>query len=154
MTFYISFLTNLWKKVGHKIMTENMLLFFGLWYNSSIHHFRTGKCNGVAIWMDWEFGSDSYVSCGPIKPVNPGNYITWDTYSKQGVYFFKEPLQASTITYDITFSPKSGKFIFDFKIKSWLNVRFFYWLNLGSVGTHVKWWLGQPSRIYQYPIQL
>ncbi|XP_059614416.1 protein arginine N-methyltransferase 7 [Phlebotomus argentipes] len=74
-----------------------------------------GQCNGVAFWVVWHLdrsGSEkSQVGMGPREPIKPGEFIKWDPFVKQGVFFVVEPLVASEdqeCTLEVTFNATTG----------------------------------------------
>jgi len=64
--------------------------------------------NGVVVWMDFEVRKDAYWSTGL------DSNTQWVNYSKQGVYFLKEPLTSNVMKYDILFKPDENELYFNF----------------------------------------
>ncbi len=85
------------------------------------YFFRTGICNGLVLWTDWILNEedDIRISTGPSEEVTVGKTVTWDVYSKQGVYFFKSKTNVTSsnyLSYSIKFHVKEGSFEYSFKI--------------------------------------
>ena len=80
----------------------------------------SGNCNGVALWMDWQFSEDVSLSGGPTRTVEPGNFVHWDINSKQGVYFLKEPVivgeqfSGKQLQYQLQYVPDTAELKFNF----------------------------------------
>lgn len=71
--------------------------------------------------MDWIFddSSDIVISSGPTEPVTTGEYVKWDIYSKQGVYFIHPACSITRhncLKYEINFFPNPGTFDYNFDI--------------------------------------
>lgn len=82
---------------------------------------RTGTCNGLVLWVDWILSEDgsTKISSGPVRDVICGETVTWDMFSKQGAYFFKNPTQVSPtdhLSYSIKFHATEGSFEYLFNI--------------------------------------
>lgn len=80
-----------------------------------------GMCNGVALWIDWQLNSEITVSSGPTVKVQPGERISWDPFTRQGVHLFKDithVTQHSIISWSFNFAPQSGNIKYDFRILS------------------------------------
>ncbi|CAH1119806.1 unnamed protein product [Phaedon cochleariae] len=47
-------------------------------------------CNGIALWVDWNLDDSpkSTVTTGPVLPIQVGEKIHWDMYTRQGVCLF------------------------------------------------------------------
>ncbi|KAG7162057.1 arginine N-methyltransferase 7-like [Homarus americanus] len=83
-----------------------------------------GHVNGMALWADWHMTDEpgDALTTGPVEPVALDQYVSWDVYSRQGVYLFKEPvtvdkMQPHTLHYSVTFQPCDGTMVFDFQMK-------------------------------------
>ncbi|XP_024868793.1 protein arginine N-methyltransferase 7-like [Temnothorax curvispinosus] len=79
----------------------------------------SGCCNGVTIWVDWQLDSDLSISCGPIEEIVPGERISWDPYTRQGVHLFRKVFnvtKGSTLSWSFTFVPQSGEVEFEFDV--------------------------------------
>nr|XP_027216177.1 protein arginine N-methyltransferase 7-like [Penaeus vannamei] len=87
----------------------------------------TGLVNGVALWADWHMTDhpEDVLTTGPVEPVVLDQYVSWDVYSRQGVYLVKNPVeinpsQQHTLEYAVTFKPNDGTIVFDFQVKQQL----------------------------------
>ena len=86
--------------------------------------FSPGKCNGIAVWMDFHLDEENSISTGLTSPAKPGEKLNWDFYSRQGVHLFKEPIainagkNSDTLSYKIKFDPKTGEFDFAFNVQA------------------------------------
>ncbi|XP_046426802.1 protein arginine N-methyltransferase 7 isoform X1 [Neodiprion fabricii] len=79
----------------------------------------TGNCNGVALWVDWTLDASTEVSTGPIKDIVPGSNISWDPYTRQGVFLPRKNFAVTRndlLQWSVHFSPISGAVQFTFKI--------------------------------------
>ncbi|KAK3862916.1 hypothetical protein Pcinc_031254 [Petrolisthes cinctipes] len=83
-----------------------------------------GLVNGMALWADWHLTDQDQdvITTGPISPVVLDQNVEWDTYSRQGVYLFRQPINInkdlpSTLQYSITFQPLDGMLNFEFGIE-------------------------------------
>lgn len=82
-------------------------------------HLRDGLCNGIALWIDWKLDEDINISSGPLRPVQAGASVTWDPYTKQGVYLLghaKHIKSVDKLYWTFDFTPKEGLMKFDFHI--------------------------------------
>ncbi|KAK8730718.1 hypothetical protein OTU49_007885 [Cherax quadricarinatus] len=84
-----------------------------------------GLVNGMALWADWHMTDqlEDILTTGPVQPVILDQYISWDVYSRQGVYLFREPVtvdkvQPYRLHYSVTFQPCDGTLMFDFQLKN------------------------------------
>ncbi|XP_055685899.1 protein arginine N-methyltransferase 7 [Lutzomyia longipalpis] len=75
----------------------------------------SGSCNGVAFWVVWHLdrsGSDKLkISTGPRETIEPGKFIKWDTFTKQGVFFVVDPIPVTMeqpYQLDVKFSATAG----------------------------------------------
>ncbi|XP_048514187.1 protein arginine N-methyltransferase 7 isoform X2 [Athalia rosae] len=78
-----------------------------------------GHCNGIALWVDWILDSTTEVTTGPIHDTNPGSDISWDPYTRQGVYLPRKTYPVTTnnsLVWSMNFSPLSGDVEFGFEI--------------------------------------
>ena len=81
-----------------------------------------GKCNGVALWMNYTINKQTTITGGPIEPIKSGEYIKWDMDSRQGVHLFKEQhdvgasISNKKFKYKIQFLPQSCQIDFKFGV--------------------------------------
>ncbi|XP_023162762.2 protein arginine N-methyltransferase 7 isoform X2 [Drosophila hydei] len=80
-----------------------------------------GSCNGIALWVDWQLAPNdspkSIVSTGPLEPVEPGQYIKWDMFVRQGVHFINQTkTEQNYLDWSITFRPLLGELNFNFSL--------------------------------------
>ncbi|KAK3086794.1 hypothetical protein FSP39_023581 [Pinctada imbricata] len=81
-----------------------------------------GKCNGVALWAEYDFGDEHFITTGPTTLPRLGEKIEWDFYSKQGVYLLKKDILCCDSTLDaaaslkiyVSFLKETGDFNFKF----------------------------------------
>lgn len=88
-------------------------------YEFQIFCSREGICHGVTLWLDIHFDESNTVSCGPQLPVQVGEQVEWDMYSRQGVFFMDQYMQitsADKLNYLFTFKPKSMEFLCSFSV--------------------------------------
>lgn len=81
--------------------------------------YSNGICNGIVLWVNWLLSADDCISTGPVDNVTVGKNVSWDMYSKQGVYFIKTKTEVSPsnlLSYSINFHVVNGSFEYDFKI--------------------------------------
>lgn len=82
--------------------------------------FSEEACNGVALWVEFDFGDGHVISTGSKQPIKIGEKIVWDYYSKQGVHLFYNnqkktcSVEDSTIDVQINFVPAKGDLEFKF----------------------------------------
>ncbi|XP_018575753.1 protein arginine N-methyltransferase 7 [Anoplophora glabripennis] len=71
-------------------------------------------CNGIALWVDWDMdGSPKHaVTTGPIAPVVIGQKISWDMYTRQGVYLFPNKVMKN-INYEFKYDFHEGNITFN-----------------------------------------
>ncbi|XP_018421871.1 PREDICTED: protein arginine N-methyltransferase 7 [Nanorana parkeri] len=82
----------------------------------SVSLVRSGRCHGVVLWMEYQLTEDISVSTGLLEVSNEKGYCQWYPHSKQGVFFLNSVLELgpsstqtySSVTYQLTFSPKLG----------------------------------------------
>ncbi|XP_028263869.1 protein arginine N-methyltransferase 7 [Parambassis ranga] len=84
---------------------------------------RTGRCHGVALWMEYQLNEDITISAGLTGPVNEQGECEWSRHRKQGVYFFRSPWESSgdgraSLSYSFTFDPSLGDIKINFSIAS------------------------------------
>ncbi|XP_019934718.2 protein arginine N-methyltransferase 7 [Paralichthys olivaceus] len=84
---------------------------------------RVGRCHGVALWMEYQLTHDISVSAGLIGPISEQGDCQWGRHRKQGVYFFRSPLETSddgrvAVSYSFTFEPSLGDIKMDFSIET------------------------------------
>ncbi|XP_043285882.1 protein arginine N-methyltransferase 7 isoform X2 [Venturia canescens] len=81
-----------------------------------------GSCNGIAIWLDWILDHETTISTGPTCDVIPGQGISWDFHTRQGVFLFRNISEINeTNVLNWTFSHRAEETWqcdFDFNIKS------------------------------------
>ncbi|XP_014248298.1 protein arginine N-methyltransferase 7-like isoform X2 [Cimex lectularius] len=82
--------------------------------SGEIEFTREGSCHGVALWADWDFGSE-VISTGIDENEK------WDIGTKQGVYFNRKPSSVTCglkMDYEATLFPQMGciHFKFDFPL--------------------------------------
>lgn len=81
---------------------------------------RTGRCHGVALWMEYHLTDDITVSAGLIGPVSEQGACEWSRHRKQGVYFLRSPWETSAsgaaVSYSFTFEPDTGDVKMDFGV--------------------------------------
>jgi len=73
-----------------------------------------GSWNGAALWMDWllDPAGEIRVSQGPVRPVRPGDPVSWDRYSRQGVHLLRAPAtvtEGGGVGYEYKFTAESGE---------------------------------------------
>ncbi|GAB0094235.1 Protein arginine N-methyltransferase [Sergentomyia squamirostris] len=75
----------------------------------------SGTCNAVAFWVVWHLDRSGHeraqVSTGPKSPPEPGKFVKWDPFTKQGVFFVVEPIAvAEGVEYslEVTFNTTAG----------------------------------------------
>ncbi|XP_061693354.1 protein arginine N-methyltransferase 7 [Syngnathoides biaculeatus] len=85
---------------------------------------RSGRCHGVAAWLEYRLSPDVTVSEGLIRPVDERGRCEWSRHRKQGVYFFPSAFESAgdggdaAVFYEIKFEPASGDITMDFNIES------------------------------------
>ncbi|XP_014226087.1 protein arginine N-methyltransferase 7 isoform X1 [Trichogramma pretiosum] len=84
---------------------------------------ESGSCNGIALWVDWHLDQDNeiVVSSGPIVKIIPGERLSWDPYTRQGVhlpYEIKNVSSENSLRIRHKFNPKEGTMHFNFEIIS------------------------------------
>lgn len=84
---------------------------------------RSGRCHGVALWMEYHLTDDIFVSGGLTKPISEQGDCEWSRHRKQGVYFLRSSWDSSgdgraALTYNFTFDPELGDIKMDFNIAS------------------------------------
>uniref|UniRef100_A0A8C8DZ82 Protein arginine N-methyltransferase n=1 Tax=Oryzias sinensis TaxID=183150 RepID=A0A8C8DZ82_9TELE len=84
---------------------------------------RTGCCQGVALWMEYQLTDDITVSTGLTAPISEQGDCEWSRHRKQAVYFLRSPWQSSgdgraAVSYSFTFEPDSGDIKMDFSISA------------------------------------
>lgn len=73
------------------------------------------------LWVSWLLSEDGNVSVstGPVDDVVVGQTVSWDMYSKQGVYFVKSKSKVSSsnhLSYSINFHVTDSRFEYAFRI--------------------------------------
>lgn len=71
------------------------------------------KSNGVAIWVDWNFGDNrrNTITTGPLVSPEIGENIMWDYYTRQGVHLFPNRV-GGEISYKFNFDYAHGNISF------------------------------------------
>ncbi|XP_014825072.1 PREDICTED: protein arginine N-methyltransferase 7 isoform X1 [Poecilia mexicana] len=83
---------------------------------------RTGRCHGVALWMDYHLTDDVTVSGGLTQPISEQQGdCEWSRHRKQGVYFLRSAWDSlgdgrTGVSYSFTFEPSLGDVKMDFSI--------------------------------------
>uniref|UniRef100_A0A7N6BI46 Protein arginine N-methyltransferase n=1 Tax=Anabas testudineus TaxID=64144 RepID=A0A7N6BI46_ANATE len=83
---------------------------------------RTGRCHGVALWMEYHLTTDITVSGGLIGPISEQGDCEWSRHRKQGIYFLRSPWEISgegraAVSYSFTFDPSLGDIRMDFSME-------------------------------------
>jgi len=92
--------------------------------NPNYIHCRSGECNGIALWVDWQLTAKdspkSVVSTGPVEPVVPGQFVKWDMFVRQGVHFTNQKMSTkdakARLDWSTTFRPVLGDLSFNFSL--------------------------------------
>uniref|UniRef100_A0A8D0GIC5 Protein arginine N-methyltransferase n=1 Tax=Sphenodon punctatus TaxID=8508 RepID=A0A8D0GIC5_SPHPU len=91
----------------------------------SVNLLRTGKSHAAVLWMEYHLTADISVSAGLVQTSNEKGNCQWNPHSKQAVYFLScvtepESLIDSpcAVRYSLSFNPKAGEVVMDFKILS------------------------------------
>nr|XP_056718496.1 protein arginine N-methyltransferase 7 [Euleptes europaea] len=86
---------------------------------------RTGKSHGAVLWMEYNLTSSLSVSTGLVKVSDEKGYCQWTPHCKQAVYFLSTVSAPETVAdrpsvaaYAISFNPKTGEVLMDFKLLS------------------------------------
>ncbi|XP_078048314.1 arginine methyltransferase 7 [Augochlora pura] len=83
---------------------------------------ENGSCNGVCLWVDWHLNTEITVSSGPTRAIQPGTQISWDPFTRQGVYLFRDitdVTQQSILHWSFDFTPELfTNMKFDFHVLS------------------------------------
>lgn len=87
----------------------------------SLPFVRTGRCHGVALWMEYHLTDEVTVSVGLTQPISEQGKCEWSRHRKQGVYFLRSPWDSSgdgraALSYSFTFEPSLGDIKMDFSI--------------------------------------
>ena len=101
--------------LSKNVFGENVILYIYFFYN------RNGMYNGIALWVEWNLDdsktSKLTISTGPIEPIQVGNFIKWDLYTKQGVHLVRKPItvdKTNNIDWKVSFKPTTGDLNFKF----------------------------------------
>ncbi|KAK7070765.1 Protein arginine N-methyltransferase 7 [Halocaridina rubra] len=84
---------------------------------------EAGIINGLALWVDWHMTKDleDTFSTGPVEPVLLNQNVSWDVYTRQGIYLLKQHVNISDqehkLFYSTIFQPNDGTIKFEFQIK-------------------------------------
>ncbi|XP_063705621.1 protein arginine N-methyltransferase 7 [Culicoides brevitarsis] len=75
------------------------------------------KCNGIAIWIDWQLNSSpkSVISTGPRSEIHENEFILWSMSSRQGVFFVSETKEMSEMHFSVNYCLETNKLDFEFK---------------------------------------
>ncbi|KAM6936768.1 protein arginine N-methyltransferase 7 [Xenentodon cancila] len=89
--------------------------------HGSLPFIRTGRCHGVALWMEYHLTDDITVSAGLIEPISEQGDCRWSRHRKQGVYFLRSPWESlgdgrAAVSFSFTFEPSLGDIKMDFSI--------------------------------------
>ncbi|KAM7396311.1 hypothetical protein PAMP_019360 [Pampus punctatissimus] len=89
----------------------------------SLPFIRSGRCHGVALWMEYHLTDDITVSAGLIGPISEQGDCEWSRHRKQGVYLFSSAWESSgdaraAVCYSFTFEPSLGDIKMDFSMES------------------------------------
>lgn len=79
------------------------------------------RCDGVALWMEYDLEENFMLTSGPVKDVVLNEYISWDMFERQGVHLFRDTPKVSkgdTLYYDVEFNPETGEFEYYFSFGS------------------------------------
>uniref|UniRef100_A0A3Q2D8F8 Protein arginine N-methyltransferase n=1 Tax=Cyprinodon variegatus TaxID=28743 RepID=A0A3Q2D8F8_CYPVA len=82
---------------------------------------RSGRCHGVALWMEYQLTDDVTVSGGLTQPISEQGTCEWSRHRRQGVYFLRSAWDSSgdgraAVSYSFTFEPSLGDIKMDFSI--------------------------------------
>ena len=85
--------------------------------------YSQGRCNGVALWMEYRLNHDHVVSSGLLSDPIDGCKLQWDPHTRQGVHLFPSPTDIDpasetswTLRHHVMFKPRSGDFDFEFTL--------------------------------------
>ncbi|XP_048372013.1 protein arginine N-methyltransferase 7 isoform X1 [Sphaerodactylus townsendi] len=91
----------------------------------TVNLLRPGKSHGAVLWMEYNLTSTLSVSTGLVKLSDEKGYCQWVPHCKQAVYFLSTVSAPETVAdhlsaaaYSISFNPKTGDVIMDFKLLS------------------------------------
>lgn len=80
----------------------------------------SGSCNGIALWVDFVLDEENIVTTGPTETIVPGEYVTWDCYSRQGVYLFGgrsyNDIGTKELTWCFDIDPSCGSVSYKFEV--------------------------------------
>lgn len=86
---------------------------------------EAGIINGLALWVDWHMTAESedILTTGPVEPIVLNQNVSWDVYTRQGIYLLKQPVnvnnsQTHQLSYSTIFQPSDGSVKFDFQVKA------------------------------------
>ena len=60
--------------------------------------FREGKCNGVVLWAEFDFGDGQIISTGPRSAIELNKHVQWDYYTRQGIHLLHNPIELGETT--------------------------------------------------------
>ncbi|XP_014475851.1 PREDICTED: protein arginine N-methyltransferase 7 [Dinoponera quadriceps] len=98
-------------------LTRNVNFDERIQVSGDVPFLDSGTCNGVALWVDWQLDTETSVSCGPIGKIVPGEQVSWDPYTRQGVHLFRKICdvnKGSALSWSFTFIPQHGEVEFNF----------------------------------------
>lgn len=76
-----------------------------------------GRCDGIALWMEYDLTESNSLSFGPTQRICPGQYVEWDMFERQGVHLFTTQSvvkENDCINYDAEFDPDEAEVNFNF----------------------------------------
>lgn len=78
-----------------------------------------GRCNGIALWMDYMLDDITQLTSGLVAPPTAGQNLQWDMHTRQGVHILPLPVPVqigSKLKYKLIFTPSNGDFDFQFSV--------------------------------------
>lgn len=70
--------------------------------------------------MDFVLDEENIVTTGPTETIVPGEYVTWDCYSRQGVYLFGgrsyNDIGTKELTWCFDIDPSCGSVSYKFEV--------------------------------------
>ncbi|KAK6635347.1 hypothetical protein RUM44_000598 [Polyplax serrata] len=85
--------------------------------NGTMEMTSSGRCDGIALWMEYDLTDNCSISFGPVKKVVSGQYVEWDMYERQGVHLFRDQpaVEAKDLmNYNVEFDPNEAEINFNF----------------------------------------
>ncbi|XP_015109826.1 protein arginine N-methyltransferase 7 [Diachasma alloeum] len=90
-------------------------------FNGKIPIIESGSCNGIALWVDWHLDPETIVSTGPTTEVTPGQRISWDMNTRQGVFLLRkieDVTSSHVLTWSLKYQLKRDRnFVFNFNVE-------------------------------------